>query len=149
MSSVPKIDLIPIISLWQPWASWVMMGWKTIETRTHQRFASLHGKRVGIHAAKKWDDDAHRLAWSYLTAEQLGRSDEFANLCGVSLGSVEVSYLGKLSALHSHAALIDCNDTERFGLALRNPVAYLEPIPCRGKQGIWYAPYEPTTQRER
>jgi hypothetical protein len=40
------------ISLHQPWATWITMKWKTIETRTHARFACLKGQRIAIHAAK-------------------------------------------------------------------------------------------------
>ena len=46
------------ISLWQPHASWVAMGWKTIETRTHDRFKSLAGRRIAVHAAQKVDTAA-------------------------------------------------------------------------------------------
>ena len=49
---------LTVISLWRPWCFWVMLGWKTIETRTHDRFANMMGKRIGIHAAQKWDDEA-------------------------------------------------------------------------------------------
>ena len=44
------------ISLLQPWATLVALKLKTIETRTHGRFASLWGERVAIHAAKKIDE---------------------------------------------------------------------------------------------
>lgn len=43
------------ISLWQPHATWIALKWKTIETRDHDRFACLRGRRVAIHAAKKFD----------------------------------------------------------------------------------------------
>jgi hypothetical protein len=57
---------IPIISLWQPWAQWVALGWKLIESRTHNRFKSLLTKRIGIHASAKWDAE-----WSM----QAGQAD--------------------------------------------------------------------------
>ena len=43
------------ISLWQPWATFVTMKWKTIETRTHQWFNGLVGQRIAIHAAMNID----------------------------------------------------------------------------------------------
>ncbi len=46
------------ISLHQPWATFVAMKWKTIETRCHSRFSSLVGQRIAIHAAKKIDNAA-------------------------------------------------------------------------------------------
>lgn len=41
------------ISLWQPYASLIAAGKKTIETRTHSRRRSLAGQRIAIHAAKR------------------------------------------------------------------------------------------------
>jgi len=46
------------ISLHQPWATWVCLKWKTIETRTHERFKSLKGQQIAIHAAQKIDEAA-------------------------------------------------------------------------------------------
>ena len=48
-------DMMPAISLYQPWAEWIMLGWKVIETRKHWRFACLVGKDVLIHAAMRYD----------------------------------------------------------------------------------------------
>jgi predicted transcriptional regulator len=39
-----------VITLWQPWASFIALGWKTIETRTHDRFKNLVCERIAIHA---------------------------------------------------------------------------------------------------
>lgn len=41
------------ITLWQPWAMFVAMKWKSIETRKHARFKGLVGQRIAIHAAQK------------------------------------------------------------------------------------------------
>lgn len=57
------------ISLWQPHATWIAMKWKTIETRTHARFAGLVGQRVAIHAAKKYDAD-----WGLFPSIAIARS---------------------------------------------------------------------------
>ena len=46
------------ITLWQPWATFVAMKWKPIETRTHERFKGLKGQRIAIHAAQKLDLNA-------------------------------------------------------------------------------------------
>lgn len=43
------------ISLHQPWATFIALKWKTIETRTHEKFKGLIGQRIAIHAAKKID----------------------------------------------------------------------------------------------
>ena len=142
--SVPDLKIIqgmPIISLWQPWASWVMLGWKTIETRTHDRFRSLRGKRIGIHAALKLDPDWPRVANPYLTDEQIERTHKFLNVGGAIIGTAEVFNYGLLSAHHSDMALTDCHNIDRYGLFLRS-LETIEAIPAKGKQGIWYLPME-------
>jgi hypothetical protein len=129
---------IPIISLWMPWANWVMLGWKTIETRLHRRFYSLAGKTIGIHASLRWDDGAIDAARPYLTEKQITQTLNFLRIGGAIIGTVYVPTVRELAAEDSARALIDCDAVKRHGLELmyRNPI---EAIPCRGKQGIWYA----------
>lgn len=135
----------PIISLWQPWAQWVALGWKTIETRTHAKFKGLAGKRIGIHAAQRWDKDAHHLAQPFLTAEQLtatkfppyGLLAAFADAPGKVICTAFVKEHKALSVADEQAALIECESTMRFGLVLED-IQLIPFIPARGKQGIWY-----------
>lgn len=54
---------IKCISMWQPWAWWVMRGWKTIETRTHNRFKGLAGS--GSDRVWKLQIDASRCVNSF------------------------------------------------------------------------------------
>jgi len=51
---------LPVISLWQPWASLIFAPTqpKRHETRSWSYPASLHRRRVGIHAAQKVVPDA-------------------------------------------------------------------------------------------
>ena len=46
------------ITVYNPHALWIAMKWKTIETRTHDRFKALVGQRIAIHAAQKMDEAA-------------------------------------------------------------------------------------------
>lgn len=64
------------ISLYQPWASAIAYGWKTIETRTHERFRGLVGERIGIHAGKKWDKHALEIWKKSIGPEQYFRIKE-------------------------------------------------------------------------
>ena len=127
---------IPVITLWQPWASWVMLGWKTIETRTHARFASLRGKTIGIHASVRWDKDALELARPYLSTEQYVRSANFLKIGGAILGTCHVADFRPLLPQDAKHSLIEC-ETKRFGLVLTDPTI-IEAVPIKGKQGIWY-----------
>ena len=112
-----------------------MREWKTIETRTHNRFGCLLGKTILIHSGM--NTDAEAINCPYLTKEQLMyEPDEVIN--GYILGSVFVKSFGKLSSIHSEKALIDCGNTERFGLYLSEIKKFKEPIPVKGEMGIWY-----------
>jgi hypothetical protein len=129
---------IPIISLWMPWANWVMLGWKRIETRTHPKLASLQGRTIGIHATQHWDKSAIDLARPYLSPEQLWKTANFLKIGGAILGTVQALEHRKLGSSDSMHALIDCGpDTNRWGIVLTAP-RVIEAIPARGYQGIWY-----------
>lgn len=129
--------LIPVISLYPPWANWVALGWKTIETRLHDRFKSLVGKRIGIHVGLKWDESAFRAASFFLDAQRMAISREFLRVGGAIICTARVRGVDWLTAKDSQAALIDCHSERRFGLFLAN-VHVIPAIACRGKQGIWY-----------
>lgn len=126
--------IVPCITLYQPWATWIMRGWKTIETRTHNRFVCLDKRTILIHAGQKTDASAFNNP--YLTKEQLlHERDEIVN--GFILGSAYSLYLGCLDPNDSVNALIECK-TLRYGLLLENVEKFKEPIPVKGEMGIWY-----------
>lgn len=127
---------LPVISLWQPWATWILWGWKTIETRTHDRFRGLTGKRIGIHAAQKIDHDWRLLAGRYLGADRLQKTAQFKHARGALICTVQVEYHARVGHLNSPEALIEC-ETPRYGLFLTQAEVIEPPIPMRGRQGIW------------
>ncbi len=129
---------MPCISLWQPWAQWIALGWKTIETRTHARFAGLEGRRIGIHAAAKWDKQAIDAARPYLTAAQLAETEVIGDATGLILRTAHVGSHA-LCSPHFDApkALIEC-DTERWGLRLIEIQMVPKHAPIAGGQGIFY-----------
>lgn len=131
-------ERMPIISLWMPWANWVALGWKPIETRLHDRFKGLLGKRIGIHATTKWDDKAMEMAAPYLTYEQFEQTKNFLRIGGAVICTAKVAGVRWLCNTpgDERRALIECN-TKRFGLFLED-VESIEAIPAKGKQGIWY-----------
>ena len=126
--------ILPVITLYQPWATWIMRGWKTIETRTHKRFACLDKKTILIHSGQK--TDASAINNPYLTKEQLlYEPDEVVN--GFILGSAYSLYLGCFDPDDGVNALIEC-ETLRYGLLLENVDVFKKPIPVKGEMGIWY-----------
>jgi hypothetical protein len=136
-----KIDNnTPIITLHQPWCKWISLGWKTIETRLHDRFKNLKGKRIGIHVGKKWDQYAIITAMDYLTDDKLGMSNLLRDSGGYIICTAYVEDFRELKKEDSQKSLIDCENTKRFGLFLinieKNDNATLKFY--KGRQGIWY-----------
>jgi hypothetical protein len=132
---------LPVISLWQPWCFWVACGWKTIETRTHARFARLEGGRIGIHAGLTWESGAvETVARPYLSAEQIAKTNGFEVVrgAGAIIATARVRAVRWLTAADSSAALIDCGTVHRFGLVLEEVRAIVPGIACKGRQGIFY-----------
>lgn len=129
--------IYPVITLYQPWATWIIRGWKTIETRTHNRFASLCGKTILIHAGMTTDSSDLAKKNRFLSTSQILQDpDEMIN--GFILGGAYVYQSRKLGALDQQAALIDCVITERYGLFLSKIKRFDNPIPVKGEMGIWY-----------
>lgn len=138
-------EICPVITLYQPWASWIMRLWKWIETREHDRFACLKGKRILIHAGQRTDDSHLTVNNPYLTKEQIMyKPDEIVN--GFILGSAFVSNVGWLNGTHSKKSLIDCENTKRFGLFLDGIKPFETPIAEKGEMGIWY--YDVVNQKK-
>jgi hypothetical protein len=122
---------------------WVILGWKPIETRTHNRFKGLVGERVAIHAADRWDPDWVR-AVEFLTDEQIRETakmyDDPKYVGGCVLGSVMVMGHRLLYPTDSRAALIECGEGDRVGLILDGQKPLHMPIMCVGAQGIFNIP---------
>lgn len=135
------------ISLHEPYASLIMWGWKTIETRTHPRFAGLVNQTIIIHATKNRlfvkDPDTIVEILNYLHTVQKQffvnylNSDYFDKTFGKLLGTVLVTDFGALNHSHSKKALIDCSKNNRFGIILEDPKQFKTPKLYRGHQGIF------------
>lgn len=123
----------PVITLMQPWATWIVWGYKTIETRTHPRFAALAGRTVLIHAGLRTDMKAFDQCYlpALRTLQPLPADHK-----GAIIGAVDVLAFGRLKPSDAEEALIECN-TPRWGLYLDNPRTFKHSMPMRGKLGIW------------
>ncbi len=126
------------ITIWQPWASLIAMGHKTIETRTHDRFKSLVSQRIAIHAGRKYDARAY---WTIIKGrplfprlwELLRENMERPQGCVVCTAFVAAAR--RLTEADSKAAL--CPADGLFGLVLTDIEPVDPPIKARGRQGIW------------
>ncbi len=130
------------LSLWRPWADWVILGWKTIETRTHQRFRRLGETPtlLAIHAAKSWDFRACSAASPWLTDAQLRFTERVIaakSPGGQVLGTVMVTGFGPLTEEDEPGALIECRSVQRYGLYLKDPTQLRQRKLVRGSQGLF------------
>ncbi len=140
------------ITLYQPYASLIADGFKTIETRTHDRLRGLAGKRIAIHAAARapsnpyldqcWREaavhgvDEEALEW---LSHHPGGDVEFAPLA-VILCTAQVATFGLLND-EEHGRAACCHiDRNRFGLFLEDVRTLEEPVPYKGNRGIWNVP---------
>lgn len=123
------------LSLWQPWASAIAIGEKSIETR---HWISHHRGPLLIHAAKKGP--------KLVVADCIDVLD-------LNLDAEHIPY-GALVAVAKMVRCCRAEDLEvssredvlgdfsrgRFGWVLEDVRAFKQPIPFRGKQGIFNVP---------
>lgn len=139
------------ISLWQPWASLVVLGEKKIETRS---WDTAYRGPLLIHAAQR----KHLAEWRELMG-MLEFHDAFAKHdieglaglivkmpLGCLIGSVDLvrtsnteSIRGKLS--HREWTFGNYSD-RRYGWHLENPVLFEHPVAYKGSQGFFDVPCE-------
>ena len=135
------------ITIWQPWASLIALGYKTIETRTHSRLGCLHDprERFAIHAACRFDEWAAGVIAGVLerwrahyprlpvTSEQLADPNAWPR--GAVVGTARGVGFGVLNERYELSALCPCDGL--WGLFVADARALPEPVPARGFQGVW------------
>jgi hypothetical protein len=131
------------ISLWQPWASLIMVDAKRYETRS---WATAHRGPLLIHAAKtrrgiaEASESLRHEVWERFAFEEL----PFGALIGV-VQLVEVlategpTVRGMLQA-RPQEAIFGNFEPGRFAWELRSVRAFAQPIPYRGQQGLFEVP---------
>ncbi len=124
---MPDMRMMPALSIRQPWAWLVVNGHKDVENRT---WPTRFRGRVYVHAGKTKEHDDFPEIRSLLEQTDIVLPDRF------SLGAIvgEVDIVGCLTGSRSKWFF------GPYGFLLRDPVAYAEPIPCRGMLGFFNVP---------
>ncbi len=123
------------ISIRQPWAGAVALGWKPIENRTRM---FSHRGQVLIHAGLNLADNYPMVEATFAGAER-----EIPNL-GIT-GQTAWAFGAIIGAADLHSAHRGCDGSCAPGWAqrgqihhlLRDAVVLRRPIPCPGRLGIW------------
>jgi hypothetical protein len=139
-----------LISLWQPWGSFMAKGFKRYETRS---WKTDYRGVLGVHASKRWQGDQKRILGQLIL--KFPELRDFA-VYDWSFGCVLSAHRliaihrtedirGKLPPLES--ALGDYSDGR---YAWEMPLIKLPPapIPTVGRQGIWNWDYPPNQEKE-
>jgi len=140
------------ISLWQPWASFLVHGFKTIETRHWKPRCKIPCTLV-IHAAKRQEqrirDLCHNLAFHQALAKlgYHGSSQmDYDHLpYGCLIGEVTLYEIQRTEEAvldlqrEGKWSEIEFGDYSpgRWAWHCMRPLVYPEPLPLRGRQGMW------------
>jgi hypothetical protein len=113
------------LTLWQPWAEAVASGKKTIENRPWAPPRELVRQRayLAIHAGKTYD----------------AAGEEFLARHGLIYTRAAVRYSAILGIARLAGVVTRSDDPMFFGPFgwVLEDVAPIDPIPCRGLQGLW------------
>lgn len=112
------------LSVRQPWAELIMLGWKPWENRSW--WHSYRGQLI-IHASKKVDDDAG----FFLLEHDLVLPDPVT--CGAILGTVDLHRCERIEKLKDPGIYA-------FGpycWGMKDPKRLAQPIPYMGKLGLF------------
>lgn len=127
---------LPTLTLWSPWGFLIPAGFKSIETRTHNKYRKLKGRRIAIHAGQRYHAEAAAMISRY-SADAIRWMKE--NLKSQATGRITCTAFVKdarpLQRADSRAALCDAEGLH--GLILDRIHVFDFPITVKGQQGIW------------
>jgi len=128
------MTILPAISLWQPYASFIAIGVKPYETRHWRPPDKYVGERIGIHAAKRSVGKLDR-EWWHRVAGADALLPTGAIVCTAVLREVLWSQDVAWDEYGNYAA-------GRFCWHMTDVEALPQPLPYRGRQGFfeWVQP---------
>jgi len=125
------------ITIYQPWAAFLVAGLKRYETRS---WSTGHRGEIAIHASKR-APTPEELADVYEALTRLNRRSDAERL--LSRGAVVgVATLTECTPtiwtkIDDDEARLGDFSGDRFAWRMSGPVPLDEPVPCRGRQRIW------------
>ncbi|KAM4886507.1 protein EOLA1-like [Sylvia borin] len=138
------------LSFRQPYAGLLLNQVKTVETRWRPLLAAYKNCTIAIHiAVKDWEDET----WREILVSRLGMTpkqlqdlldegEKFGR--GVIAGLIDVGETSRYpdnlppeEILELEKKAVLCNLEQKYLTVVSNPRWLLEPIPARGKTGVW------------
>ena len=137
-----NLEIIKVLSLHQPWASLVMVGAKTIETRSWPPPKGLIGKKLAIHATKKIVQIQEHLYPLYNRGVKNRLGEDWTNTLPtgaiVAIATVQKAIQMTTENFPKGEELLYGEYAiGRWMWYLKDIIPVNPPIPARGHQGIW------------
>ena len=137
---MPGIVKLPerALTLWRPWDQAILYGGKNVENRPWALWRNMIDEPMALHAGKTYDEEgATDMAFQDLYDPPPSEESP--------LGVVGVFTVGRVI----HIDNCDGDPEEEndwffgpFGWVVVEKFPLPEPIPCRGKQGLWPLPHD-------
>lgn len=146
-----SIEDIRGLTIYPPWSELVADGLKPIENRGWTPWPSMLGRYLAVHASLRYDVegadfiDRNPARFGMRRAPRLedckhGGIIAVARLVGwVEIGAHGAGQHKVITMLPGHSFVWETDGRwllGRYGWVLRDAVRF-EPVPCRGKQGLW------------
>ncbi|WP_156680039.1 ASCH domain-containing protein [Sphingomonas profundi] len=153
------------LTIWQPWASLIMIGAKPIEWRSWYAPRSMHGQRIGIHAGTRkvakievyqLITDCIHEGRQHLAGEPIDHPTGLdipiaLDFLSTLLTAPELAPLScllgtavigepRLAADHGYPVDSDRLEEQNWGWPLSDVQPLAEPVWVKGRQGFWTLP---------
>lgn len=140
------------LTIWQPWASLIMIGAKPYEFRSWPAPASVRGQRIVIHAGKRpaREDEIREIKYRldrfngaglqldpHKAMELLVRVPAAAFIKSVGLGTAELGEPERCCELFRDTMDQDDINPDMWAWPLTDVRWFDAPIPSRGERGFW------------
>lgn len=127
---------IPALTLHRPWAELILVAGKDVENRT---WSTDYRGPLLIHAGQRWDHAGLEFASLIPTGPEAMADDWISeNPDDHDLGIIGIVEL--VDVVRDYPSLWSARG--QYQWVRTEPRMFLEPIPCRGQQGLWYPPDE-------
>lgn len=134
-----------VISIWNPYSTLIVHGYKTCETRGWPAPARLVGERLGIastkvitpHQRAHWNDETFRGFYDALDLPDPANLPRGFLLGTVVIDSVDLITEDLLANTSDEEKSYGWWDVGNFAWRLRDPQMLKHPVPVRGRQGLW------------
>jgi hypothetical protein len=140
--------MMKAISLWQPYATALVRGWKLFETRGWPMPEALIGVPIALAATKQIKGE-QRKCFNAPRFQRVWRKFPLVNVPledlprGCVLGTVVFEASRKIDyewtvAVEEREFQLGDWQSGRWAWPVSNIAAFQEPVACRGGQGIWH-----------